>query len=70
MSIEERKLTGGEKRSKEANFKKLKKVKGDFKDRYGKDAEAVMYATATKNRKKEEINQKPAFKMVEEKKQK
>ena len=26
----------------------MKKKKGDFKDRYGKDAEAVMYATATK----------------------
>ena len=26
----------------------MKKVKGDFKDRYGKDAKAVMYATATK----------------------
>jgi len=27
---------------------KLKKSKGDFKKRYGKDAEKVMYATATK----------------------
>ena len=26
----------------------MKKNKGDFKDRYGKDADAVMYATATK----------------------
>ena len=26
----------------------MKKSKGDFKDRYGKDADAVMYATATK----------------------
>ena len=26
----------------------MKKKKGDFKDRYGKDADAVMYATATK----------------------
>ena len=41
--IEERKLTGGEKRSKEAKFKKLKKHKGDFVDRYGKDAESVMH---------------------------
>jgi len=54
MSIEERKLTGGEKRSKEANFKKLKKVKGDFKDRYGKDAESVMHAVATKQAKNED----------------
>ena len=50
--IDERKLTGVEKRSKEANFKKLKKVKGDFKDRYGKDAESVMHAVATKQAKK------------------
>ena len=52
--IDERKLTGGEKRSKEANFKKLKKVKGDFKDRYGKDAESVMHAVATKQAKNED----------------
>ena len=31
----------------------MKKAKGDFKDRYGDDAEAVMYATATKMAKKE-----------------
>ena len=54
MSIEERKLTGGEKRSKEAKFKKLKKVKGDFVDRYGKDAESVMHAVATKQAKNED----------------
>ena len=52
--IEERKLTGGEKRSKEAKFKKLKKVKGDFADRYGKDAESVMHAVATKQAKNED----------------
>jgi hypothetical protein len=34
----ERELTGGEKRSKEAHFKKLKKHKGDFEKRYGNDA--------------------------------
>ena len=59
MSIEERKLTGGEKRSKEANFKKLKKVKGDFKDRYGKDAESVMHAVATNQAKNEDAEYKP-----------
>ena len=32
----------------------MKKNKDDFKKRYGKDAEAVMYATATKNAKKSE----------------
>jgi hypothetical protein len=30
----------------------MKKAKGDFQDRYGDDAEAVMYATATKMAKK------------------
>lgn len=54
MSIEERKLTGGEKRSKEAKFKKLKKHKGDFEERYGKDAESVMHAVATKQAKNED----------------
>ena len=52
--IKERKLTGGEKRSKEAKFKKLKKHKGDFVDRYGKDAESVMHAVATKQAKNED----------------
>ena len=32
----------------------MKKSKKDFKKRYGKDAEAVMYATATKMAKKNE----------------
>jgi hypothetical protein len=40
----------------------MKKAKGDFKDRYGDDAEAVMYATATKMAKKESKDQiKKAF---------
>ena len=50
--LAERKLTGGEKRSREAHVKKLKKHKADFVDRYGKDAESVMYAVATKRAKK------------------
>ena len=37
--------------------KGMKKAKGDFKDRYGDDAEAVMYATATKMAKKESKDQ-------------
>ena len=50
----ERKLTGGEKRSKEAHYKKLKKHKKDFVDRYGKDdGEAVMHAIATNRAKGE-----------------
>ena len=57
--IKERKLTGGEKRSKEAKFKKLKKHKGDFVDRYGKDAESVMHAVATNQAKNEDAEYKP-----------
>ena len=61
--IEERKLTGGEKRSKEAKFKKLKKHKGDFVDRYGKDAESVMHAVATKQAKNEDyVEEKATYK--------
>jgi hypothetical protein len=44
----ERELTPGEEKEKERIVKGMKKAKGSFKDRYGKDAEAVMYATATK----------------------
>ena len=50
----ERKLTKGELKDKERIFKDLKKNKKDFKKRYGKDAEAVMYATATARAKKNE----------------
>lgn len=49
--LRERRLTGGEKRSRESNVKKLKKHKDDFENRYGKDAESVMYAVATKRAK-------------------
>ena len=45
---DERTLTKGEEKEKERIVKGMKKAKGDFKDRYGDDAEAVMYATATK----------------------
>ena len=44
----ERELSKGEEKEKERIVKGMKKAKGDFKDRYGKDADAVMYATATK----------------------
>tara|TARA_B100002019_G_scaffold288516_1_gene302281 strand:+ start:18 stop:380 length:363 start_codon:yes stop_codon:yes gene_type:complete len=46
--ILERKLSKGEEKDKEKFVKGMKKNKDDFKKRYGKDAEAVMYATATK----------------------
>jgi hypothetical protein len=46
--LDERKLTKDEKKEKEKVVKGMKKSKDDFKKRYGKDAESVMYATATK----------------------
>ena len=49
---DERSLTKGEEGKREKYVKGMKKAKGDFKKRYGKDAEAVMYATATKMAKK------------------
>ena len=49
---DERSLTKGEEKDKEDYVKGMKKNKSDFKKRYGKDAEAVMYATATKMAKK------------------
>ena len=44
----ERPLTKDEENDKEKYVKGMKKNKKDFKKRYGKDAKAVMYATATK----------------------
>jgi hypothetical protein len=44
----ERSLTKDEEKDKEKYVKGMKKNKKDFKKRYGDDAEAVMYATATK----------------------
>ena len=44
-----RSMTKGEEGEKERLVKGMKKNKADFKKRYGKDADAVMYATATKN---------------------
>ena len=55
--FEERKLSKGEETEKERIVKGMKKAKGSFKDRYGKDAEAVMYATATKMAKGESIGE-------------
>ncbi len=54
-SISERELTKDEEKTKEKYVKGMKKNKSDFKDRYGDDAEAVMYATATKNAKNESL---------------
>ena len=48
-----RSMTKGEMNKREKIVKGMKKNKAGFKKRYGKDAEAVMYATATKNAMKE-----------------
>ncbi len=51
--IIERKMTSSEKDKKEKYVKGMKKDKGGFTKRYGKDGESVMYATATKMSMKE-----------------
>lgn len=51
--IEERSLSTGEKAAMEKNVKGMKKNIAGFKERYGKDAKSVMYATATKQAKGE-----------------
>ena len=68
--LSERELTKPETKEKERIVKGMKKNKDDFKDRYGKDAEEVMYATATKNAKKNESIKDQLLKMLDEKKQK
>jgi len=54
--LAEKKMTAGEKKEKEKLVKGMKKAKGDFKKRYGKDAESVMYATATKRAMDEDLD--------------
>ena len=49
--LQERELSKGEEKEKERIVTGMKKNKSDFKNRYGDDAEAVMYATATKRAK-------------------
>ena len=56
-SVEERSLTKGEEKKKEKYVKGMKKNKKDFKKRYGDDAEAVMYATATKMAKESKLDE-------------
>ena len=51
-SLSERELTKGEESEKEDIVKGMKKNKKDFKKRYGKDAESVMYGAATNIAKK------------------
>tara|TARA_Y100001970_G_scaffold288606_1_gene416424 strand:+ start:3184 stop:4398 length:1215 start_codon:yes stop_codon:yes gene_type:complete len=52
--VTERPLSQGEENKKEKIVKSMKKDKEGFEKRYGDDAKAVMYATATKMAKKED----------------
>jgi hypothetical protein len=53
VELDERDLSSGEMKKREDYVKGMKKGLKGFKQRYGKDAEAVMYATATKMAKEE-----------------
>ena len=63
----ERKLSTKEKNKKEKYVKGMKKSKSDFEKRYGKDAKAVMYATATKMAKEQKLNLTVKAKLLKEK---
>jgi len=59
--MKERSLTSDEKSNREKNIKKLKKHKGEFEKRYGKDALSVMYAIATKRAKGKSIEETESY---------
>jgi hypothetical protein len=63
---EERHMTGGEKEKREKIVMSMKKGMKGFKERYGKRAKNVIYATATKQAMKEEVED--IFEEVEYKK--
>jgi hypothetical protein len=54
-TINEKKMTSAQKTKREKIVKSMKKGKKGFKERYGKRAKEVMYATATKEAMKENI---------------
>jgi len=56
-AIAERTLSKEEEGKREKYVKGMKKVKGDFKKRYGERGEEVMYATATKMAKKKDVKE-------------
>ena len=64
--VYERTLSKGEERKKEHIVKNMKKNTSDFVSRYGKDADSVMHATATKIAKAEEWDVPHAAATVEE----
>lgn len=57
-SLDERHMTSGEMEKREKIVKSMKKGLAGFKERYGKRAKDVMYATATKQAMKEENRKK------------
>jgi uncharacterized protein involved in tolerance to divalent cations len=61
QTLTERELTDKEMSKREHFAKALKSKKGDFKKRYGKRGEEVMYATATKMAKNESYQLPPAL---------
>lgn len=54
---EEDKMTSDQKEKRDEYVKGMKKKEDEFKERYGKDYKAVMYATATKNAMKESLDE-------------
>ena len=54
-TINEKKMTGAEKKKREKIVKGMKKGLKGMKERYGKCAKDVMYATATKQAMKEDV---------------
>ena len=54
-TINEKKMTSAQKTKKEKIVKSMKKGLKGMKERYGKRAKEVMYATATKQAMKEEV---------------
>jgi len=57
QEISERTLTPDEKKKREKYVKGMKKARGEFKKRYGKKSDEVMYATASKMAKKESVDE-------------
>tara|TARA_B110000285_G_scaffold13590_1_gene13427 strand:- start:464 stop:1243 length:780 start_codon:yes stop_codon:yes gene_type:complete len=66
--LNERKLTDREVEKREDSIMSLKPAKRGFVKRYGKDAEAIMYATATKRAKKqvEEMNKESLKELIKD----
>lgn len=62
VDLEERELTDAEMKEREKNVKGMKKGVEGFKERYGKDAKSVMYATATKMAKLKEETESEHYK--------